>query len=141
MNRRALIAKVHIAKKQLVLDDDVYRQVLERVTGRRSAGDIDDAGLVSVLAEFRRLGWQPASNQTRPPRSRNPHVRKVWAVWKALCLSGAVRSPTRAALRAFVLSQTEVSDPEWLTPEQANQVIEALKAWRVRHLRSLKSGG
>ena len=34
--RRALIAKIKIAQKELGLDDATYRAVLERVTGKRS---------------------------------------------------------------------------------------------------------
>ena len=32
----------------------------------------------------------------------------------------------------FVARLTSVGDPEWLTPEQANIVIESLKQWKER---------
>ncbi len=136
MARRALLAKVHVAKKQLDLDDELYRTVLERVTGQRSAGELSDPQLVDVLDEFRRLGWQPSSKDKPLPRSSKPHVRKVWALWNALCRSGAVKNPSRGALRAFVQRFAQVTDPEWLTPEDAVKVIEGLKAWQVRHLKT-----
>jgi phage gp16-like protein len=133
MARRALLAKCHIAKKELGLDDSIYREVLARVTGHDSASKLSDKQLVDALDEFRRLGWQPRTSDRPAPRSQKPHVRKVWAVWGALKRSGAVRSPTKAALRAFVQKMTGVTDPEWLSPDDANKVIEGLKAWLARH--------
>jgi phage gp16-like protein len=133
LNRRALLATVHIAKKELGLGDDAYRDVLRRVTRRASAGELSARELVAVIEELRRLGWQPKTPLGRNRRSGNPHVRKVWAVWGDICRAGAARSPTRAALRAFVERMTGLTDPEWLSPEQANQVVEGLKAWQRRH--------
>ncbi len=129
--RRALLAQVHIARKELALDDDTYRAVLKRVTGRSSARDIDDAGLRAVLAEFRRHGWQPRRRRGRGinwrPASPYPHVRKVWAVWGELKRRGIWRDPRRNSLARFVRRMTGVDDPDWLTAPQAHDVIEALK--------------
>jgi hypothetical protein len=137
MNRPGLIALVHIARKDLGLDEETYRAVLEEVTGRScptqlrrsSASACTDAELSRVVDHFRSLGWTPK----RRPVSKNGHVRKVWAVWQELVDQGAVRTPTREALRAFVRRMTGVEDPEWLTSRQANVVVEGLKAWAARH--------
>lgn len=134
--RRRLLAKVHVAKKQLALDDETYRAILERVTGKRSAGALTDHELVRVLADFRLHGWEPSRKL-----SDNPHVRKVWAIWSEMCAAGVPRTPTKAALRAFVARMTGVTDPEWLTSEQANTVIEALKAWQSRHAQEARGDG
>ena len=56
-NRRALLASVHIARKDLGLTDDEYRGALEAVTGKRSAGDLKIAELVTVCTHFEKLGW------------------------------------------------------------------------------------
>jgi phage gp16-like protein len=37
--RRVLIAKIHVAKKEMALLDDDYRAMLIRVTGRASSAD------------------------------------------------------------------------------------------------------
>lgn len=120
--RRALIARVHVAKKQLALTDDSYRAILARITGQDSAAGLDIAQLRAVIQEFERLGLKP---HARP--SPKPHVRKVFALWTRL--GPHLADPGRDALRAFVQRQTGVADPEWLTPVQANSVTEALKAW------------
>lgn len=136
MNRRGLLACIHVAKKELRLDDDTYRAALEQVVGKSSAGECSDAELSRLADHFRRLGWAPkkAEPKAAPRRapSSNPHVRKVWAVWGDLERSGALRHPGKAALYAFVERMTGVTDPHWLSPEQANQVVEGLKAWRRR---------
>lgn len=134
--RTKLLAKIHVAKKQLALDDETYRDVLERVTGLRSAKELEERELVRVLDAFRQSGWVDSSksaNAAQTPKSTKPHVRKIWALWTAMCKSGYVDAKdTRAALRAFVENRTSVTDPEWLTPEQATTVIESLKQWQRR---------
>lgn len=132
-NRRALLARVHLAKKELALHDDSYRAVLERIGGRSSAADIDDAGLVRVVAEFQRLGWKPRSFR---PGSKKPHVRKVWAVWGSM--KPILRDPSADGLRGYVKRMTGVDDPEWLDGTQANTVVEGLKAWRRREMARIK---
>jgi phage gp16-like protein len=126
-SRRALLAQVHMAKKQLALHEDSYRAVLTRVAGKDSAADIDDAGLLRVVAEFQRLGWKPSH---RRPGSKKPHVRKVWAVWGSM--KAHLRDPSADGLRGYVRRMTGLDDPEWLDGEQANRVVEGLKAWRRR---------
>ena len=56
--RRAMLAKVHVAKKELGLDDTAYGDVLFRETGRASSADCSDAELVKLLDAFKRMGWQ-----------------------------------------------------------------------------------
>ena len=132
MNRRALIAMVHIAKKDLALDDGTYREVLERITGKSSAADLGDRELAAVVEAFRRQGWKPKSASTGKP-SVNPQVRLIWRLWGELVEGGHIKAKSpRAALRAWVKKQTNVSDPEWLDGRQCNTVIESLKKWLDR---------
>lgn len=131
--RRKLIAKVHVAKKQLGLDDHLYRAVLQRVTGRDSSKHLSAEQLDATLREFRRLGWSPKSATGKRP-SANPQVRLIWALWNGMARSGCLRKPSRSALRTFVFNQTGVSDPEWLDAKQASNVIAALQAWEKREL-------
>lgn len=48
--RNKLLARLHCLKKELGLDDDAYRDILEARTGQRSAADLDDAALARVVA-------------------------------------------------------------------------------------------
>ncbi len=129
--RGALYAKLHIARKELNLDDDSYRAILVRVGGRYSAKDMSVGQIEAVLKEFQRLGWKPKLGGRRTPDSMKPYVRKIFAIWNEmapLLASGG----TREALRTFVERQTGVSAPEFLDAEQATKVTEALKKWRSR---------
>ena len=126
--RNPRLAKVHIARKEMGLDDATYRGVLLRVTGATSSAACDDKALDALLEEFQRLGWAPKTK--RPPLSQKPHVRKVWALWGQLKPHLRDGSPT--ALRSFVKRMTGIGDPEWLDAAQANTVTEGLKAWLKR---------
>jgi phage gp16-like protein len=132
--RRKMIAKIHLAKKQLALAEDSYRAILERITGMDSAAKMRVDQLDAVLREFARLGWRakPAAK-----RSAQPQIRMIHAVWADICrLQGR---GDEAALRAFVRRQTKTEDhpegvdsAEFLTAAMANRVLEGLKAWRAR---------
>ncbi len=134
--RRALLARLHIARKELGLDEETYRAALQRIAGASSARDLSDEAIERVLAEFRRRGWRPG--KARPARSsrggrrwrppaKHAHQRKVWALWGELKRQGVWRDPNPASLVKFVRRLTGVDDPDWLTPAQSNKVIEALK--------------
>jgi len=131
-DRRAMIAKIHVAKKQMDLDDDSYRAILVRVTGHTSAKDCSDADLERLLAEFKRQGFKPVSTP-----SGKPHVRLIYALWQRL--KPFLDAPTDATLAAFVQKQTRsqrapmgIVKPEWLNAESAKPVIEGLKGWLDR---------
>lgn len=137
-DRRAMLAKVHIARKDLALTDDTYRAVLSRVTGRDSAADCSDRQLHAALAEFTRLGWKgPAGKGGRRRTSGKSWVRKVWAIWGDL--APLLDDATDDTLRAFVRRQTRsrrnpdgIADPEWLSPQDATAVIRGLEGWLAR---------
>ena len=49
--RRAMIAKIKIAQKDLAMDDAAYRALLTRVTGKNSAAVLDKGELEAVIAK------------------------------------------------------------------------------------------
>lgn len=142
--RRGLLAKVHMAAKDLALADDSYRDLLERQTGTRSAADCSDAELETVLAVFRDLGWEPKKGR-RGRKQAAPAVRpllgKARALWRALHDLGELRDGSDQALAAFVRRQTGIEALEWLTPDQAYKAIEALKSWCARAGFKVPAGG
>jgi phage gp16-like protein len=62
--RKGLLAKIHIAKAQLGLDDDAYRAVLA-AHDAESAKDLDQKGLETVLTHMEKLGWQAKVARSR----------------------------------------------------------------------------
>lgn len=133
------LAMMHVAKRDLGLDDDTYRAVLVRVTGKRSSKDMTDRERQAVLDEFRRQGFKPALRQAQgagrgktKPLS-GPYAKKAQALWIALWNLGAIEDKRDSALLAFVCRQTGIERTEWiLDARHGRAVIEALKAWCAR---------
>lgn len=132
MNTRNLqLSKIHIAKKDLGLDDETYRALLGRVAGVRSAKDLNPRQIGHVLAEFTRLGWQSTTaEKARKAPAPAPDREKLMSKVEAF-LAEAKRSWAYAdgmALRMF-----KVERVEWLDPEQLRKVVAALTYDARRH--------
>ena len=129
-DRRGMLAKIHVAKKQLALTDDSYRDVVKRVTGADSSRDCTDGQLERLLGEFARLGFTAVSK----PKPGKPWVRKIHAIWKEL--APLLDNATGTTLNGFVQRQTGIMRAEWLDSKQATKVIQGLEGWLGR----LKAG-
>ena len=128
--RKKMIGKVHIAKNQLAIDDDVYRDLLEDVTGKRSCKDMDERELHLVLERMRGFGFKNFFPATKDNATKT-QVDKIRALWIDLAKSELVPDG-ESVLLGFVKRQTKVDRLEWLTPKQCNAVIEGLKAIQGR---------
>ncbi len=136
-NRLAELAKIHIAKKQLGMDDDTYRAVLLRVTGQSSAADLNAGERRRLLDCFRSLGFEPRESRRQ---HQGAHSRKIRALWLELDKLGALRDASERGLAAFVKRQTGIEALDWLGPEQRNVVLEGLKGWLERARRKAAAG-
>lgn len=140
--RRALLAKVHLAKKELRLDDVAYRALLKRVTGAESAADLSPQQLGSVLDELKAKGFtvrrpkpKAAPAAERAPARRqatSPAATKARALWISLHQLGVVRDSSEAALESFGRRQLGVDRLQWANGSQMYRLIEALKAMGER---------
>jgi len=76
------IKKIHIAQRDLALTEDTYRALLERVTGQRSAADLDAKQRRAVIDEFYRLGWKPKTHRKpgQVPARKAPLIGKIEAL-------------------------------------------------------------
>ncbi len=124
------LKKIHIARRDLGLDDDVYRSILARVAGVRSSKELTPRQIGRVLAEFERLGWEPkpsaksAAKRTgraapSPSEARQALVGKIEAQ-----LAEAGRPWEYAdgmARRMF-----KVERVEWCDPDQLRRLVAAL---------------
>jgi phage gp16-like protein len=121
-NRRDL-AMIHIAKKELGLDETTYRGVLWDRYHKESAADLTDRQAADLIELFRQKGWRPASSGQRG---------LIHVLWRRLEAAGAVKHPDEKALAAFVEHATGKSDLRRLTVREASRVIEMLKKWLER---------
>ncbi len=55
--RRAMMAKLHVARAELGLEEDAWRDLLEAATGNRSLREMADEDLARVLDRLRDKGW------------------------------------------------------------------------------------
>lgn len=134
--KRRDLAKIHIARKELAMDEDAYRLMLESVAGVTSSAKLSARGRAKVLHRLRQLGWKPKTS-ARPRRrvtAQEPQDKKIRALWLDLAQMGVVRDRSEQALARYVKRQTGVEALDWLDGRQAEKVIEALKAWRKRFI-------
>lgn len=144
-SRKRLIRLIHVAKRDMGMDEDSYRGLLERETGKRSAADMSVSQLDQVLKAMKANGFKvrkPVSASTNAkvrefPRKPKAEVREgqkamITALWIDLWQLGAVRDRTDKALDAFIKRQTGIEHLRWLGPHEAHRVIEALKDWCAR---------
>lgn len=125
-------AAIHVAKRQLGLDDDAMRDVYQRVTGKRSLRDMSPAEQNNVVQELRRSGFKPASTGSRKGLE-GKYAPKLQALWIAAWNLGIVKNKDDRALIAFVERQTGLSHVRFLRDaDDAGKAIEALKGWMMR---------
>jgi len=125
INKNAQIAKIHIAKAQLKMDDDSYRAFLTRVTGVSSSKSLNPKQLGLVLLELEKLGFKPAaSKKAGRARPRLPESRqKILAKIEAL-LSEAGRPFAYADGMAQQMFKRQRL--EWLTDNELYKLMQAL---------------
>lgn len=74
MPTRKQLSLIHVAKKQIGIEEDAYRALLEREAGVTSARDLDKPGFDAVMAEFARLGFR----QRPKPETEGPDYGERW---------------------------------------------------------------
>jgi phage gp16-like protein len=134
--RNAELAAIHVGAKRLGFDDDSYRDFLFRITGRRSAAELDQPARQRVIEELRKFGFtRTAPEEKRAGRiADNAQLGKIYGLWRQLRYAGAVTDPSERHLSGFIKKMTGIERAEWLAPEDAIQVIEGLKGWLNRVL-------
>lgn len=139
--RKADLAAIHIAKKQLGWDDAMYRDILWTVCRVKSSGELDFTGRKRFLEHLRQCGFVNAQTRRgtaagRPRRAvsgeLSPQQRLMFSLWQQLADAGLVHERRMSALVAYAKRQTGVERLEWLKPKQEDLVIESLKKWLAR---------
>jgi phage gp16-like protein len=134
--RRVLLAKVHIAKKQLGLADDDYRAIVFQHCGAMSAADATEAQLAAIVQHFGQRGFKATAMGVpgrRAPAVDTPSARKARSLWISLHQLGVVRNPSDQALEEFARRQLQTEHWRWSDQSLAYRLIEALKAMAKRH--------
>lgn len=141
------IKLVHVAKRELGLDEPTYRAILFAQGGNESLSAMSIEGMNQVIDYFKAQGFKLRKAAGDRKQAMGPDAKKVRALWLFLHELGAVRDPSEAALTAYVQRIAGVDDVEWMRgtrmvpsnpakryQERAELVIETLKKWAMRFL-------
>jgi hypothetical protein len=114
--RNGLLAKIHVAKKQLGLTDDQYEAVLRgfKVT---SAKELPIPQLEDLVKYFRRLGFRPIKARWLKPYDERPSDDQVVALWKRAREIAADLDGGTKRLQGLVKKICGVEIMEWCRDE------------------------
>lgn len=144
-SQRAL-AKIHIARKELGLDDGTYRAMLLDIVGQDSCRGLPVNDLYRVLHSLKNKGWKPKvkrrkyspTSAHKKPFTHTP-ADKIRALWIDMHQQGFVQDGSESSLCKWVERQTRkhnqghgINAIEWLTPRLEMLLIEELKKWMKR---------
>ncbi len=129
-SRARELAVIHVAKKELGLDDVNYRECLLLLTGRSSAGELNEEERHRVIEHFRGMGFERKGRKRN--NSANPMHSKIRYLWRDLYRAGAIRDNSDAALDSYVRRMTGSDSLRFLDREQSWRLIEAIKKWLSR---------
>lgn len=151
MTNRNLQRMVHAGCKQLGLDDDTRRDLQLVTTGKSSMSAMTDADLLKVVEALKQKGFTPNGNsyfagrkgpfkKASKGKAARADVRFIHVLWTQLAAAGALKSPDRAGLNAFLRTRFEAKwgavpiDVDAMHDvSQINDVIRALKDMCRRH--------
>lgn len=140
-NRARLIKVIHVARRELQMDESTYRLMLQNLTGKDSTTALDPRELKAVVDHLKKKGFKVrASRPGAAPRqadrrqANSPSARKVRALWLFLHQLGAVRDPSERALAAYCKRIAKVDDLHWADGAALDLLVETMKKWAMRYL-------
>lgn len=127
-NRKKVTAQIHIARKQLALDEDTYRLAISTATGgKRSCADCTVPELYQVLQHMKERGFKARPRKRVAQHPGTPHnLDREPMLQKIEALLAEMKAPWSYA-DAIAKRQYKVERVAWLrTVEQYTGVIAAL---------------
>lgn len=127
--KRNLIRIIHTGKSCLGWDDETYRDVLFRQTGKRSARDCSVSELEKTVLYMRAQGFAPSSRGRRPrvATGRKAILSKIEAL---LADAGRPWGYLDGITERMLGEKKPV---EWLNDEQLYKVMQMLIVDAARH--------
>ncbi|MDD2998369.1 MAG: regulatory protein GemA [Candidatus Riflebacteria bacterium] len=133
--RRKDLAMIHLAKKDLGLDDDIYRDILKQCCGVESSAELDQPNRRKLLAFFRGRGWGRQDHRQNRPKNMNvPDRSRMLKKIEAL-----LAEAKRPWAYADSLSKRicKVDSLAFCKPAQLGKIIAALTYDAKRHDRNV----
>lgn len=124
---KGLLSKIHIARQQVEMEEDIYRQKLQDMFGKTSAKDLSLRQAEKLLEEFKRLGWKPQPSKRtvgRPHNFASPAMPEL--ITKIEAQLADMKLPWAYA-DALARQMYKIQRVTWLRkPEQLTGLIAAL---------------
>lgn len=132
--RKRLIKAIHVGKRELLMAEDTYRQVLRTAGKAESTTAMTLPDLMAVLEHMKSCGFRVRAKAGDRRQAPSKEALKARALWLFLHELGAVRDPAEAALAAYVKRIARIDDLAWVRGQAAADLIETLKKWAMRYL-------
>ncbi|PSU49465.1 regulatory protein GemA [Photobacterium frigidiphilum] len=145
-NRNRLIQLIHVGKRELGLDDETYRAMLQEVASKVSCSKMSIKELELVVAHMEAKGFKRQAKvgktgfkrrlSPRSGKAKHAEIDKIRAIWITMYQHGIVQDKSETALDAYVRRMTtNIDHVGWMDSHQAYAVLESLKKWHTRALR------
>ncbi|MBI4714427.1 MAG: DUF1018 domain-containing protein [Nitrospirae bacterium] len=131
MLSNALKAKIHIAKAELGLSEDLYRDILAVQFGAKSCTDLSPRQADQLLEHFKTLGWKPRRKK-RPRVRRSPAPLGLPTPEQLAFLEDLYSGLGWALHRRMGFNEKLCGKPWPQTRRAASRIIEALKRMKGR---------
>ena len=151
--RARCIRRIHVAKRELCIDDEEYRFMLNELTGKDSCKKLSKWELAKVESHLRKMGFKPKfqrkDGKRLSPKTRHKEdnqktmVDKIRALWIDLHRAGVVHDGSENALEHWVERMSArynrgqgIQKLEWLGQNEfvCFRVLESLKKWHAREI-------
>lgn len=125
---------IHIAKKQLGMDEDAYRTIVRTMSNQRtdSSGALNGPERQRLLNHLKSCGFRTSQPIPKNIFPDEPQWNKLWSNWQKLADAGKVIDRRGGALASYVRSQTKVEAMNWVAPTQLDKLIDQTNQWLAR---------
>lgn len=125
---------IHVARRKLMLSDEVYRTALAQVAGATSSTELDQDGFEAMMGLFEYMGFQPTKAQGQNFGQRRGMasfaqielIRALWREYTHRQYSGEDQ------LNKWLERCFKVSSLRYLSKDGARKAITALKMMKAR---------
>lgn len=126
--RRKDLSIIHLAKKDLQISDDEYRDLLLGLTGKTSSAQLDWQGRRLLIEHFKKLGFKVKGSATDRPApnvaiDRQAQIGKIEAL---LADAGRPWAYADGLVKKLFASTSQVERIEFCDSEHLAKVIAAL---------------
>ncbi len=118
------LARIHLGKKQVGLDDEAYRELLKGVTGKTSAADLDFRQRFQVIQALEKLGAKPPA-KAFPGKPARPAAGKDALVAKIEAQLAEAKRPWAYA-HGMAKRMFQVDQVQWCDADQLRRIVAAL---------------